>query len=116
MAKYKKGNIVKGVVTGIESYGIFVAFDEYYSGLIHISEISSKFVKNPKDIVNVGDEIEVEIIGVDEEHSHLNLSLKNLEPATIKKRRKIIETEKGFTTLAQNLPKWIDEQLELVEK
>lgn len=116
MAKYKKGNIVKGIVTGIESYGIFVAFDEYYSGLIHISEISSKFVKNPKDVVSVGDEIEVEIIGVDEEHSHLNLSLKKLEPSNIKKRRKIIETENGFKTLALKLPKWVSDQLELVEK
>ena len=116
MSKYKKGNVVKGVVTGIESYGIFVAFDEYYSGLIHISEISSKFVKNPKDVVNIGDEIEVEIIGVDEEHFHLNLSLKKLEPANIKKRRTIVETESGFKTLALKLPNWVSEQLEVVDK
>ena len=118
MAKYKKGNVVKGVVTGIESYGIFVAFDEFYTGLIHISEISSKFVKDPKNVVNIGDEIEVEIIGVDEVHNHLNLSLKRLEinEMKIKKKKQIVETENGFKTLAQNLQKWINDQLELVEK
>lgn len=118
MSKYKKGNVVKGVVTGIESYGIFVAFDEFYTGLIHISEISSKFVKDPKAVVNIGDEIEVEIIGVDEVHNHLNLSLKKLEVnnSQIKKRKRIVETESGFKTLAENLPKWINNQLEVVEK
>ena len=44
MSKYRKGNIVKATVTGIESYGVFVSFDEYYTGLIHISEISNNFV------------------------------------------------------------------------
>ena len=115
MTKYKKGNIVKGIVTGVENYGIFVAFDEYYTGLIHISEISSKFVKDPKDIVKVGDEIEVEIIGVDDGQCHLNLSLKRLEGInkSYRRKKKIIETPSGFSTLAPKLPFWIDEQLEL---
>ncbi len=116
MAKYKKGNIVKGIVTGIESYGIFVSFDEYYTGLIHISEISNKFVKNPKDIVKVGDEIEVEIIGVDDEQCHLNLSLKRFELENKKRRIKIIETGSGFKVLAEKLPEWIKEQLVLSKK
>lgn len=116
MAKYKKGSVVKGIVTGVESYGIFVSFDEYYTGLIHISEISNKFVKDTKAVVNVGDEIEVEIIGVDDEQCHLNLSLKRLEMSKRYRRKKIVETSLGFTTLAAMLPKWIEEQLELVKK
>ena len=43
MADYKKGKVVKATVTGIESYGVFVSLDEYYSGLIHISEIYIHF-------------------------------------------------------------------------
>ena len=39
MTRYKKGDVVTGVVTGIEKYGIFVGLDDYNSGLIHISEI-----------------------------------------------------------------------------
>ncbi len=116
MSKYKKGNVVKGIVTGIESYGIFVSFDEYYTGLIHISEISNKFVKDPKDIVNVGDEIEVEIIGVDDEQCHLNLSLKKFESKNRRRRKKIEETGSGFKILADKLPIWIREQMDLVKK
>ena len=62
MTKYKKGRIIRGTVTGIEAYGAFVSCDEYYSGLIHISEISHNFVKNITDFVNVGDVIFVEIL------------------------------------------------------
>ena len=108
MANYKKGNIVTGTVTGIESYGVFVSFDEYYSGLIHISEISHGFVKDIHDYVKVGDVIKVEILEVDEETSHLKLSIKNIgiekpRPSR-RKKRKIEETPSGFHTLAQKLP------------
>ena len=59
--KYENGKIIKGCVTGIESYGIFMSFDEYYSGLIHISEISNNFVRNVNDYVNIGETIRVKI-------------------------------------------------------
>ena len=55
MSKVKKGRIVRGTVTGIESYGVFVSCDDYYTGLIHISEISHGFVKNITDFVHIGD-------------------------------------------------------------
>ena len=113
MTKYKKGRIIRGTVTGIESYGAFVSCDEYYSGLIHISEISHNFVKNITDYVNVGDVIFVEILDVDEELGQLKLSIKNIEykKKTIVKRKKIIETNLGFTTLAYKLPIWIEESV-----
>ena len=113
MTKYKKGRIVRGTVTGIESYGAFVSCDEYYSGLIHISEISHNFVKNITDYVNIGDVIFVEILEVDEELGQLKLSIKNIEykKKTIVKRKKIIETNHGFTTLAYKLPIWIEESV-----
>ena len=55
MSKYEVGNIVTGNVTGIEKYGIFVSLDEYYSGLIHISEISDNFVRDINKFVNIGE-------------------------------------------------------------
>ena len=79
MTRYKRGKIVKGTVTGIESYGIFVSLDEYYSGLIHISEISHDFVKNIHDYVEIGDIIYVEVLDVDEKLSQLKLSIKNID-------------------------------------
>ena len=116
MTKYKKGRIIRGTVTGIESYGAFVSCDEYYSGLIHISEISHSFVKNITDYVNVGDVIFVEILEVDEELGQLKLSIKNIEykKKNIVKRKKIIETSLGFTTLAYKLPIWIDESVKKI--
>ncbi len=113
MTKYKKGKIVDGTVTGIESYGIFVSCDEYYSGLIHISEISHGFVKNVNDIVKIGDQIHVEILEVDEKLSQLKLSIKNInfKGDANPKRHKIIETASGFKTLAMKLPIWVDKYL-----
>lgn len=118
MANYSKGKIVEGIVTGIETYGIFVSLDEYYSGLIHISEISYNFVKDIHDYVNIGDTIYVEIIGVDKENFHLNLSIKNInyKKKSNLRRKKIIETPLGFKTLAYKLPIWIDENLKKIEK
>lgn len=116
MSKYKKGRIIRGTVTGIESYGAFVSCDEYYSGLIHISEISHNFVKNINDYVNIGDVIFVEILDVDEELGQLKLSIKNIEykKKTVVKRKRIIETSLGFSTLAYKLPIWIDESVKKI--
>ena len=47
--QYKIGDIVQGCVTGIEKYGVFVNLDEYYTGLIHISEVSDLYVRNVND-------------------------------------------------------------------
>ena len=79
MTKYKKGKIVKGIISGIETYGAFVKFDEFYTGLIHISEISHGFVKNINEFLKIGDLIYVEIIDVDERSYHLKLSIKNIK-------------------------------------
>ena len=113
MTKYAKGQIVEGVVTGIESYGIFVSLNEYYTGLIHISEISHNFVSNIHDYVNIGDTICVEILDYKEIEWYLNLSIKNINyrKKSYKKRKKIIETSNGFNTLAYRLPRWIEESL-----
>ena len=118
MTKYKKGKIVKATVTGIESYGIFVSLDEYYSGLIHISEISHGFVKNINDFVNIGDMIYAEIIDIDDQLCHLKLSIKNINYKSQEriKKRKIIETPLGFKTLAYKLPIWVDENVKKVKK
>ena len=114
MSKYKKGRIVKGLVTGIESYGIFVSFDEFYSGLIHISEISHGFVKDINDFVKVGETIYAEILDVDDKQSQLKLSIKNITYRKVFKqtrRKKIKETSSGFSTLEYKLPLWIEEKL-----
>ena len=117
MSKIKKGRIVRGTVAGIESYGVFVSCDDYYTGLIHISEISHGFVKNITDFVKIGDLIFVEILDVDEELGHLKLSIKNIEykKNIAIKRKKIKETSLGFKTLEYKLPFWIEESLKKIK-
>ena len=75
MSDYKIGNIIKGQVTGIEKYGIFINIDPWYDGLIHISEISEGYVKDVNDYVKVGDTIYCQILDVDEENLQLKLSI-----------------------------------------
>ena len=117
MSKIRKGRIIRGTVTGIESYGAFVSCDDYYTGLIHISEISHGFVKNINDFVKIGDLIQVEILDVDEELGHLKLSIKNIDyKKKISLKRKMIkETPLGFRTLEYKLPIWIDESLKKIK-
>jgi len=117
MTKYKKGKVIRGTVTGIESYGVFVSCDEYYSGLIHISEISHAFVKNVADYVNVGDVINVEILDIDEALGQLKLSIKNIDykKSNDSNRRRISETGTGFSSLAYHLPIWIEESLQKIK-
>ena len=117
MSKIQKGRIIRGVVTGIEPYGAFVSCDDYYTGLIHISELSSGYVKNITDFVNIGDIIFVEILDIDEELGHLKLSIKNINYRNkhVTKKRKIKETPLGFKTLEYKLPKWIEEALKTIK-
>ena len=75
---YQKGEIIRGVVSGIEPYGIFIKIDEDYSGLIHISEISNRFVRNINNYVKPGEVIKVKIIDIDDQSNHMNLSIKNI--------------------------------------
>lgn len=118
MTKFVKGKIVEATVTGIENYGIFVSLDNYYSGLIHISEISHGYVKDIHDYVKIGDVIYVEIIAVDDQLSHLSLSIKNIKykKQPIPRSKKIVETPLGFKTLSYKLPIWIEESLKKIQK
>jgi general stress protein 13 len=104
--------IVKGIVTGIEPYGIFVKIDDETDGLIHISEISSKFVKDPSEFAKIGDEIEAEVLETTED-GNIKLSIKTLreEKKKTRKRRYIKETSIGFRTLEYKLPFWIEKNL-----
>lgn len=113
MLKYKKGKIVTGCVTGIEKYGIFVGLDEFYSGLIHISEISDGFVKNINDYVNVGETIKVKILDTDDDNYHVKLSIRNINyRIRNKKRNKIVEIGSGFEPLKNHLDGWISMKID----
>ena len=112
MLKYEKGKIVTGQVTGIEKYGIFVSLDEFYSGLIHISEISDGFVKNINDYVEVGETIRAKIVETDDDNYHVKLSIKNMNyKIRRRKNEPLVETKMGFIPLQRRLNTWISSKL-----
>ena len=117
MLKYEEGKIVTGCVTGVEKYGVFVGLDEFYSGLIHISEISNGFVKNVNDYVNVGETIRVKVLETDEDHYHVKLSIKDIDYRINQKKKSIVnEIGSGFLPLQRSLETWIDEKKRKNEK
>lgn len=74
-----KGDTITVTVSNFESYGAFVDLGNDIEGLLHISEISwNKNVKNPRDYLTIGDEINVEVIELDIDNQKLRVSLKNL--------------------------------------
>ncbi len=108
---YEVGDIIEVKVNGIANYGIFVNTDYNYLGLIHISEISSYYVKNINDYVCVGENILCEIIEINHENKHLRLSIKNINYKLIPRYGKIKDTVDGFKALQKQLPIWIREKL-----
>lgn len=73
----KVGSVVSGKVESLQTYGAFVSLEDGLSGLVHVSQISQKRIKSPKDVLNVGDEVTVKIIGVKD--GKISLSMKALE-------------------------------------
>ena len=114
--EYKVGDIIKGQVTGVEKYGIFVNIDPWYDGLIHISEVSEDYVKNILDYVSIGETIYCQVLGVDEEHLQLKLSIKNINYKSDCGDNPIKETRKGFLPLKENLDVWINEKIRVYKK
>ena len=74
--RFKVGDLVKGTVAKIASFGAFVSLDGDIDGLIHISQLSEDHVEKVKDIIKVGDEIEARVIKVDKVERRIGLSIK----------------------------------------
>ncbi|EOT45488.1 MULTISPECIES: CvfD/Ygs/GSP13 family RNA-binding post-transcriptional regulator [Enterococcus] len=119
---YKIGQIVSGKVTGIQPYGAFVALDAQTQGLIHVSEIQSGFTKNIHEVLQVGEEIQVQVIDIDFYTKKISLSRRTLEDQFVQvlNRRKRYFTNKnkkiGFYSIEMTLPIWIEEALEMLEE
>ncbi len=78
--KYPVGARVKGKVVSLTDYGAFVELEQGVEGLIHVSEMSwSKKVKHPSKILNVGQEVECQVLGIDQEAHRISLGLKQVE-------------------------------------
>src|SRR5271170_6956855 len=76
---YQPGMIVKGKVTKITNFGVFVELEPGLEGLLHVSELSDEKVENPTDVVKIGDDVEVKILRVDIDDRKIGLSLKRAQ-------------------------------------
>jgi small subunit ribosomal protein S1 len=76
---YKPGMVVRGTVTKITNFGVFVELEAELEGLLHISELADHKVENPQDVVKAGDEIDVKILRVDRSDRKIGLSLKRAQ-------------------------------------
>ncbi len=115
MSYIKIGNIIEGQITGITKYGIFVSLEDNYVGLIHISEVSNKFIRDLEEKFKVGDLIRVKVLSIDEDKLQVKLSIKKLKNKS-KSKRKIEEKGRGFEPLEENLSEWVNETLKKIEK
>ena len=75
----REGMILNGTVRNVIDFGAFVDIGVKHDGLVHISELSDKYVKNPRDIVSVGDIVKVKVIGIDLDKQKVALSMKGIE-------------------------------------
>jgi len=70
------GMVLKGTVRNIMDFGAFVDIGVHQDGLVHVSEMSEKFIKHPLDVVKVGDVVDVKVLAVDVQKKRISLSMK----------------------------------------
>ena len=74
----KENMVLKGTVRNVTDFGAFVDIGVKHDGLVHIAQLSNSFVKNPSDVVAVGDIVNVKVIGIDQEKQKVSLSMKEV--------------------------------------
>ena len=77
----KPGQVLNGIVTNVAAFGAFVDIGVHQDGLVHVSELSNRFVKDPSEVVKVGDRVKVKVLQVDEARKRIGLSIKALQAA-----------------------------------
>ena len=91
--QYKPGEVVKGKVTKITNFGVFVELKPGLEGLLHISELSEGKVESPEDVVKVNDELEVKVLRVDTKDRKIGLSRRNLHDPNVPEDVEIPDVE-----------------------
>jgi small subunit ribosomal protein S1 len=78
-SRYQPGQVVRGKVTKITTFGVFVGLEDGLEGLLHISELADHKVDNPESVVKVGEEVEVKVLRVDTEDRKIGLSRRRVD-------------------------------------
>ncbi len=83
----KEGMVLPGIITNVAKFGVFVDIGIHNDGLVHLSEIAHRFIKDPTELLSVGDTVKVKVIGIDKTLSRIQLSIKRLKEKPQKKRK-----------------------------
>src|SRR5688572_25157950 len=79
----KVGTVVKGKVTRIEKFGVFVDIGAERPAMVHVSELANDYVSSPEDVVKVGEEVEARVINIDKKKKQIDLSIRALEATPV---------------------------------
>ena len=79
MKDLKEGMILKGTVRNVIDFGVFVDIGVHQDGLVHISEMTERFIKHPLEAVSVGDVVDVKVLGVDMKKKRISLTMKGIQ-------------------------------------
>jgi ribosomal protein S1 len=96
----EKGMVVKGQITRIEKFGVFVEIGAERPGLVHISEITHEYIKDPQQEVKVGEEVEAKVLDVNRRKKQIKLSMKALEDKPVYEQKPV---SKKQTKAAQSV-------------
>ena len=100
----KKNKVVKGKVERIENFGVFVDIGAERPGLVHISEITHDYIRDPKEVIKEGDEVDVKVLGVDRRRKKIKLSMKALEEKPEKAVKKALKEDRKETEKDELIP------------
>ncbi|MFA6781364.1 MAG: S1 RNA-binding domain-containing protein [Bacilli bacterium] len=120
---YKVGDIIEGTITELRKFGALMIFEHDATGLLHISEISDRFVFDIARYVQVGRNFNVKIVEIDPNNGFMKVSLRKVTiedridfKNSNKKRSIVDENEIDFSPLQEQLETWTEKQLEETPK
>lgn len=93
------GSILSGTVDSLQSYGAFILLENGLSGLVHVSQISEKRIKSPADVLKIGEEVQVKVIGIKDGKISLSMKALSEEPEEEEEAVEIPKSEEIGTNL-----------------
>ena len=106
----EKGIVLSCKITGIQTYGVFVEYEDY-QGLIHISEVSDRYVADINKLFNVGDYVYAKVLDFDDTNKKLQLSYKQAQQVNERVSQQV-DIKIGFRSLEKKTKEWIEAKKE----
>ena len=113
---YKNGQIITVEIAEIQDYGFFFKTSDNYKGLVHISEISEKYIYDINDFLKKGQKVEIEILNIDESKKQIEGSYKSANQDEESQTTEIFDTVTQFKILEENIPDMIKEKIKEIDK